>query len=157
MNANLVRTFDFIMRAEGCKVVNVQDDPGGLTAPYGLTLASMQTFKMDLNHDGKVDGKDVYLVTKEIAMEAFKKHYWDKLGGDALRGGFDLFLTDWGYNAGTGVPAKRMDISILEELKSNRDAFYANLVEKKPVLRKFIKGWLNRSKNAYDEALKCEV
>jgi GH24 family phage-related lysozyme (muramidase) len=156
MKANFNLTFEFIMRSEGCKMTNDKDDPGGLTAPYGLTLAAMITYKMDLNKDGKVDEKDVYLVDKDVALGAFKKHYWDRLDGDNLAGGFDLFLTDWAYNAGVGVAAKRKGITTLEELKSNRDAFYESLVEKKPVLKKYIKGWLNRSRNAYNEALKCE-
>jgi lysozyme family protein len=155
MKKNFERTLAFIMRAEGNKVVNDPDDPGGLTSSYGLTLATMQRLKLDLNKDGKVDGKDVNLVTADVVKSVFKKNYWDAIKADELNPGFDLILADLAYNAGPGRAREYSDYDDLRKLTDARIAFYENLCRASPVLNKFIKGWKNRAEKAYQEALKC--
>lgn len=156
MKENFERAFEFVMRAEGNKVTNDKDDPGGLTSKGGITLATMQSLKLDLNDDGVVDADDLYLVDWKVVRDVFREHYWDAIDADDLPRGIDLFLSDWAYNAGTGRVKKWLSNESLDEIKCARDAFYDNLVAKNSVLKKYIKGWKNRSRKAYEEALKCE-
>jgi len=157
MKENYQKTLNFIIEHEGEKVHKVKGDSGGLTAYGGLTLNTMKILKLDLNGDGIVNEKDVYLVNKEVIDKAFRKHFWDKINGDNLPSGIDLILTDVAWNSGIGKARQFQREGYTSDIKSlieRRKRFYeyqATLPEKK----KFLKGWLNRASDAYKAAKEC--
>lgn len=65
-----------IVRREG-GYVNDPDDPGGATK-YGVTIHTMRALGLDLNRDGRVDGRDVRLLTRAQAVDIFIAHYFDR-------------------------------------------------------------------------------
>lgn len=158
MEQNKLRAFDFIMRWEGPKITNDKDDKGGLTAMFGLTLGTMQKLEMDLNHDGKVDAKDVYLVKKEDVFAAFCKAFWDKMGCDQLPGGTDLCIVDSSWNHGTGKTKEFVKAGYggpYERLLFRRFLLYKHIIEKNPSQEKYRHGWENRLEDCLAEADKC--
>lgn len=66
---------DIVCREGG--FVDDPDDPGGATN-FGVTIGTMKALKLDINLDGRVDVKDVKLLTVEQAVEIFKKNYFLK-------------------------------------------------------------------------------
>lgn len=159
MRENLELTFEFIGDHEGKKVHKVKGDRGGLTSPYGMTLDTMKTLKLDLNHDGVVNDKDVYLVTKEVALAAFREHFWNKINGDSLPHGIDLILADVAWNSG---PSKAKQFikegyagRTAEELTDRRKKFYAYQANNVPGQAKFLNGWINRANDALKAAIQC--
>lgn len=161
MVENLERTMNFILSPaiEGDKITNDPLDRGGLTAAYGLTLTTMKALRIDLDGDGDVDAADVGLVSRDVAIEAFREHYWDLIDGDDLEGGFDLILADVAWNSGPGKARQfiKEGYDTIEDLTERRKIFYNNIVKRNPTQRRFLKGWLRRADLAYKEALKCEV
>lgn len=158
MKQNLERTFDFIGRWEGKKVHKVKGDRGGITSAYGMTLATLKTLRLDINKDGVVNERDVYLVTREIALNAFKRHFWNRIGGDTLPPGVDLILGDVAWNSN---PSKALQFiregyanRTVEELTERRRKFYRYQANNVPGQAKFLQGWLNRANNALKEARK---
>jgi lysozyme family protein len=65
-----------IIQREG-GFVNDPDDPGGATN-FGVTIHTMRTLGLDLDHDGTVTAADVRALTREQAIEIFEKHYFEK-------------------------------------------------------------------------------
>lgn len=57
--------------------VNDPDDPGGATN-FGVTIGTMQSLGMDLNHDGRIDAADVRALTRAQAEQIFVEHYFRK-------------------------------------------------------------------------------
>lgn len=159
MKENLEATFNFICKWEGHKVHKVNGDRGGLTSAYGLTLATMKALKMDLDYDGDVDEADVRMVMKEDALDAFKKHYWNKIDGDSRPAGIDLILGDIAWNSGV-MRAKQFmaegNASDIHTLTDRRIVFYHYLAEK-PGQGKFLNGWLNRAEDALKEAERLQT
>ena len=64
-----------IIRREG-GYVNDPDDPGGATN-FGVTIGTMQRLGLDVNHDGRVDTRDVKALSRVQAAEIFKKQYFE--------------------------------------------------------------------------------
>ena len=58
-------------------------DPGGITN-FGITIGFLKEFKEDINGDGVIDSYDVRRLTKERAIELYKKHIWDVIGIDRI-------------------------------------------------------------------------
>jgi len=158
MKENLERTFEFIGDHEGQRVHRVKDDRGGLTSPYGMTLDTMKTLGLDLNHDGVINEKDVYLVTKEVALNAFREHFWNKINGDALPHGIDLILADVAWNSGLSKARQFIKEGFakdIEALTARRKRFYKYQADKVPGQAKFYNGWINRANDAHDAAIGC--
>ena len=156
MRENLERTFDFICEWEGPKVHKITGDRGGLTSAYGMAIGTMRTLRMDLNGDGVVCEKDVYLVTKEIALAAFRKHFWNRINGDSLPPGIDLILGDVAWNSNYTKALQFIkegydrDITALTE---RRKRFYKWQNDHVKGQAKFYKGWINRANAAHKAAL----
>ena len=157
MEENIERTFDFIAKHEGCKVHKVSGDSGGLTSAYGLTLRTMKALNLDLDDDGDVDADDVNLVNAEVAMQAFKEHYWDAIDGDNLPSGLDLMYADVAWNSGVGRARQFINegYETTEALLARRLKYYRSIVAKRPSQRKFLNGWENRANDSYEEAQDC--
>lgn len=157
MKENYQKTLDFIIEHEGEKVHKVKGDSGGLTAYGGLTLNTMKVLKLDLNGDGIVNEKDVYLVNKEVIDKAFRKHFWDKINGDNLPSGIDLILTDVAWNSGIGKARQfqREGYAINIRMLTDRRKIFYEYQSNLPGKKKFLKGWLNRASDAYKAAKEC--
>ena len=65
-----------IVRREG-GYVNDPDDPGGATN-FGVTIHTMRALGLDLNRDGRVDTRDVRLLTRAQAVDIFVEQYFER-------------------------------------------------------------------------------
>lgn len=110
---------------------NDPTDPGGETK-YGMSKRAHPN--VDIKNLKKADALDMY-----------KRDYWDRCGCDNLDYPLCLAVMDAAVNVGTGRALGWLkttaDFKTLIELRTQ---FYLELVEKKPALKKYIKGWLNR-------------
>jgi lysozyme family protein len=157
MRKNYDRTLNFILEHEGAKITNDPDDHGGITAKYGLTLITMRTLNLDLNHDGVVDGKDVYLVDKKTIDSAFRTYFWNVIAGDNLLGGIDLIMADIAWNSGPGKARqfqREGHAKTIEGLTGRRIKFYTYR-STLPNQEKYLKGWKSRANDALKEAKNC--
>jgi lysozyme family protein len=158
MKDNYERTVKFIMDKEGAEITNTKNDRGGLTAAYGLTLSTMKTLHLDLDHDGDVDGEDVKLVNKDVIDKAFHRYFWDRIRGDKLPGGIDLILADVAWNSGAGKTMQFIQEGFgddIERLTARRIRFYEYQAANVPGQKEFLTGWKNRAHDALREAGKC--
>ncbi|WP_372801993.1 holin-associated N-acetylmuramidase [Paracoccus seriniphilus] len=89
--------------------VDDPDDPGGATK-YGVTIGTMQGLGLDLNRDGRVDGKDVRALTRAQAEQIFVEHYFRRPRLSELPEMLQPSLFDMYVNAG------RNAVKILQRL-----------------------------------------
>lgn len=161
--ADYEKLVPFVLQHEG-GVVDDPDDAGGFTNK-GVTLA---TFRSIFGSDKTKN--DLVHITDEEWGYIFKKYYWDKLKADYIDSqSVANIMVDWGYNAGVGTVAKKVQNIIgtkadgvigqksialingknpkdlFEQIKNARILFYQKLAENKPSNKKFLKGWLNRT------------
>ena len=150
--------FEFVFNEEG-GYVNDPDDPGGETS-HGISKKSFP----HLNIKG---------LTKETVKPLYRI-YWDAIKGDYLPPWLRLPVFDFGFNAGTKTAIKLLQrladvepdgmigkitlaaavtVSNSEYLQARKD-YYDGLVKKRPVMRKFLKGWKARSDRAYKASSK---
>ena len=101
MKVNYDKCLETILHHEG-GYVNHPKDPGGETN-LGVTKRVYEEFG---------GTKDMKELTVEDVAPIYKKGYWDKMKGDALPGGLDLCVFDFGVNAGPGRAAKYLQTQI---------------------------------------------
>ncbi|MCF2872798.1 holin-associated N-acetylmuramidase [Octadecabacter sp. G9-8] len=92
---------DEIVAREG-GYVNDADDPGGATN-HGVTIHTMRRLGLDLDGDGQVDEQDVRVLSRDLAVEIFVDHYFDRprikdLPADLHPSVFDMYVNS-GANA----------------------------------------------------------
>jgi len=132
----------FSLRWEGGeKYTNDPVDPGGETK-YGISKRAYPDV-------------DIKSLTLAEASLLYKRDYWDKLGCDFMEKKLAIAAFDCAVNCGVGRTktwlaelnekekvevVKRSDKWLLQR----RIQYYKILVEKKPALNKYIKGWCNR-------------
>lgn len=129
--------FDFafnltVMRFEGGgRYTNDPDDPGGET-------------KWGLSKKGNPD-LDIANLTKQDAWEIYRKRYWDPCGCDEMPYPWDVIVFDAAVNLGV---AKAMRMKVQSgtpcEFHMARIRYYCDLVAAKPIMQKYIRGWVNR-------------
>ncbi|MDC1231333.1 holin-associated N-acetylmuramidase [Octadecabacter sp.] len=78
------------------------DDPGGATN-HGVTIHTMRRLGLDLDGDGQVDKQDVRVLDRDLAVEIFVDHYFDRpritdLPVDLHASVFDMYVNS-GANA----------------------------------------------------------
>lgn len=148
---------DKVQAIEG-GLVNDPVDPGGLTN-RGVTLKFLQSVRPEATE------KDLRALTAEDARGLFRQEFVDKVGIDRLPDRVQAEAIGLAINAG---PARAIRVlqaaagakddgkvgpKTIEALKGLTDAqvkaavddYYISLVERKPELSKFLRGWLNRS------------
>ncbi len=97
---------------------------------------------------------DIKNLTKEMAVELYREHYWNKLHLDSYTNiQFRWKLFDIAVNQGVGTAMSF--IMLLQKPKDTQEAVfelaemqmkrYINLVIGKPVLLRFLRGWGNRA------------
>jgi lysozyme family protein len=161
---NFSESIPHVLKWEG-GFVDHPADPGGATN-RGIILSLFKQYASELGLEPNVDA--LKLLTEEQAKRIYKKHFWDKMRGDDFRNQrvaditFDAFV-NCGYNgtkitqrcAGTkpdGIigpnSLEAINISMPETLfnkiKLARIEYYENLATRKPQMKVFLKGWLNR-------------
>lgn len=159
----------FILKWEGgAKYTNKKSDKGGATK-YGITIATWRTVGYDKNGDGKIDEKDVKLITEDDFKKVLKRNFWDKWKADQIKNQkVAEILVDWLWNSGKwgiikpqqllGVKADGIigvktlaavnnypnQRKLFESLKNARKAYIDKVIKNDPSQIVNKKGWLNR-------------
>ena len=125
------KVIPFLWEHEGTNYENDKDDPGGETR-WGI----------DKRSHPNVDIKNL---TEEQAMEIYWNE-WLKYACDHLPQPIDWIFFDAVVNCGLSRALKFMNVSGRDPKKfqNERRGFYNRLAEQKPVLKKFLRGWLAR-------------
>ena len=125
------KVIPFLWEWEGTVFENDPDDPGGATK-YGI----------DQRSHPNVDIKNL---TAEEATDIYWQE-WVKDGCEHLPTPLDWLFFDAAVNCGLGRAQKFLTASARDPKKfqQERSDFYTRLVEQKPKLAKFKKGWLAR-------------
>ena len=103
-----------------------------------------------------------------MILKVLKPHYWDRWKADDIRNqSVANILVDWLYNSGSQgikIPQRLLSVAddgivgpetlgavnaadqkkFFDSVLSAREAYYRDLVIRKPSQRKFLKGWMNR-------------
>lgn len=146
------RAIVYVLQHEG-GLVNDPADPGGLTN-RGIT-------QRDYPH------LDIRNLTVDQTVEIYRKDYWrpiydDMTNEDAACKIFDMAVNmghkqahkllqravgveDDGVFGPVTLAAANACPDLVSELCNHQAAFYHSLVAKRPVMGKFLKGWLNRA------------
>lgn len=93
------RARDIVVR-EGGLTDNASDEGGITNHGVSLVYARGVGLRMDLNHDGVVDGEDIKLVTVQEAVDLFVEDFYDKPGFDKLDIHVATFCFDAAVNHG---------------------------------------------------------
>ena len=125
------KVIPFLWEWEGTVFENDPDDPGGATK-----------FGIDQRSHPNVDIKNL---TAEEATNLYWQE-WVKDGCEHLPTPLDWLFFDAAVNCGLGRAQKFLTASARDPKKfqQERSDFYTRLVEQKPRLAKFKKGWLAR-------------
>lgn len=93
-----------VLRNEG-GFSNDKADKGGATN-HGISTRFLKQIDKDIDGDGHVTSKDAKSITKETAIELYKKYFWDHYNLEKIRDinvatkAFDLFVNMRGKSAG---------------------------------------------------------
>lgn len=172
----------FVLQWEG-GFTKDEADPGGATK-FGVADAADGKVDglADVDGDGNGDVA-VAQLTLEEAKEIYRRKYWQRIRGDSLPKRMDIVVFDAAVNVGVVQASKFLQRAlgvdddgligprtvdaaihdqmcgltdhVVADMLDQRREFYANLVAKKPTLRKFLNGWLNRV-NALEKEVSCQ-
>ena len=167
--AEVEKFVPFVLKWEGgAKYTNNKHDRGGATK-YGITIATWRTVGYDKNGDGKIDEKDVQLITEEDFKKVLKRNFWDKWKADEIENqSVAEILVDWLWASGKwgiikpqqllgvkadGIVGKQTLAAVnaypnqrqlFEALKNARKAYIDKLIKADPSQIVNKKGWYNR-------------
>lgn len=149
--------------------VNDPLDKGGSTN-MGVTLGTWKLVGYDKNNDGKIDDKDIRLLSKEDFKLVIQR-YWDKWEASKIENqSIANILVDWYWGSGKWgiiIPQRIMGLTedgvvgpktiaklnqliasdshgLFTKIYIAREKFLDDIVIKNPSQKKFIKGWKNR-------------
>ena len=158
-----------ILRHEG-GFVNDIDDPGGATN-YGISIRLLATLGElgDVDKDGDIDIHDIMEMTPEHAAEIYWVYFYRPLRIEEFKDpSLAMQVFDFAVNAGSRTAVRILQECLkitadgllgpktLAEVNSfststplmlyryARNDYYRNLANRRPKLKKFLKGWLNR-------------
>lgn len=134
MTQRFLKFIPFVFKWEG-GYDNDPDDPGGETK-YGIDKRSHPEV-------------DIQSLTKEAATEIYWRDYWVRHGCEWLREPVGEVFFNACVNCGASrarailkaTPVPHTSAAFLD----GQEAFYRRLSMARPGLRKFLKGWLNRT------------
>ncbi|MDD5060661.1 MAG: glycosyl hydrolase 108 family protein [Candidatus Marinimicrobia bacterium] len=127
----------FVLDHEG-GYSNDPNDPGGETN-YGISKRSYPSL-------------DIKKLTREQAIEIYRTDYWQKSGASQMDERFRLVHFDTAVNCGVSKAKEIKDNvhAYLEEYLWLRAQHYIKLVKKKPSMKKYLNGWMNRLNDLYE-------
>jgi lysozyme family protein len=99
---NLAVSLDLMFGHEG-GYVNVKSDRGGPTK-YGITHKTLAAARGVTS----VTAAQVKAMTREEAVEIYRRSYWAQAGGDLLPSGLDYAAFDFGVNSGPQTAVKKL-------------------------------------------------
>lgn len=121
----------FVLKWEG-GYDNDPDDPGGETK-YGIDKRSHPNV-------------DIRNLTRAGAIEIYWSEYWLRHGCDSLSAPLGEVFFNCCVNCGATRARKILGSSgDAAAFLDNQEAWYRRLAEARPVLAKFLRGWLNRT------------
>jgi lysozyme family protein len=145
------RCIPIILRHEG-GYVNHPNDPGGETK-YGISKRAFPD-------------ENIKNLTVDRAKEIYKEYYWDSMGVEGIDNiQLALHVFDHGVNAGPKTSIRMLQRlagvnddgvigpvtleavnskELLDSFEKERVKYYIRLATKRPNLKVFLKGWLNR-------------
>lgn len=131
------RAFEFTYKWEK-GLVNDPADPGGLTKD-GISDRS------DGIIDGKFEGKPIGDLTLEDEKTIYKTRYWEPTVSKEFSSGFAICVFDTAVNCGVSRANRwTLETKDPEKYLQLRREYYQRLVQRRPAMQKFLKGWLNR-------------
>jgi lysozyme family protein len=151
-NTDLARALAFTLRWEG-GYVNDPADPGGATNK-GVIQRTYDTYRRRKG----LSLRPVSSIIDEEVQDIYKSMYWDAIDGDQKSWPLNAVLFDTAVNMGPGR-ARAFEVLAREHLDQDpqNDALelarmvvdlrvnrYYALVKAKPLMLKFLRGWLNR-------------
>lgn len=130
-NIRLRQFWPFLMEWEGRAFEDDRDDPGGATK-FGIDQRSHP-------------GVNIRQLTEEQAFEIYSKE-WDAAGCNDMPSPKAEVFFDTAVNMGLGMAREfnNPDATAYAMLQQ-RDGFYRSLAKRRPVMQKFLRGWLNRT------------
>lgn len=140
MRENFDRAFDLtVMKFEGgAAYTNDPDDPGGETK-YGISKRANPDI-------------DVRNLTKEGAKAIYRTRYWNPVGGDEMPYPWDMVVFDTAVNLGVSrAMGMKEEAGSPAEYLMVRVAYYARLCSMKPTMIKYLRGWINRVVQLWQE------
>lgn len=142
--SNFDAAFEFTKQWEGLYVKDPVD-PGGETN-RGITDKRDGKIDglVDVDGDGAGDVK-VALLTEDQAKEVYKREYWDVMGCSNRPVDWAVAVFDTAVNCGIARTTLWLeDSQDVKGFLDHRRKHYETLAEKRPPLKKFLKGWMNR-------------
>lgn len=150
--------------------VNDPDDRGGATV-IGVTFGTFTTYckKNMIKADPTVE--DLKNIDFETWLTILSKEYWDRWKADLIfNQSVANILVDWVWGSGVNgikIPQKLLGVTadgivgpktiealnkfnpevIFDEIVVARIEFYYSIVERTPSQKKFLNGWINRTKD----------
>ena len=166
MSNDFDKAMKFVLRWEG-GYVNHVSDPGGETN-FGIAKRSHPDV-------------DIKNLTEEDAKEIYKTDYWNKIKGDQLPGPVATAVMDYAVNSGVSRASKTLQKVVgagadgqigpgtlgkvneaveargakvvARDIVMKRSDFLSDLVNRKPEMRVFMKGWMRRTHSLMDEVV----
>lgn len=138
-STRFLKMIPFLWEWEGTKFENDLDDPGGATK-----------FGIDQRSHPK---EDIRNLTEARAKQIYWDEYWLKYDCENYAYPLGEVVFNCCVNAGWGR-AKEILAKVYDDVSSETrarqfldemDGFYRRLADQKPRMRKFLKGWLNRT------------
>lgn len=124
------KALEFTLRWEGGYVFD-HDDPGGETK-YGISKRAYPNV-------------NIKELTREQAGDIYKRDYWNTFNCDNLSVADACAVFDTCVNCGVARTAIFLDSADhYSQLLDARESYYKDLVKRKPLMTKYLKGWLNR-------------
>jgi lysozyme family protein len=125
-------------------------DPGGATN-WGITIGvAREYWKKDATK------ADIKAMPQSVAVEIYRKRYWNEIGGDSLPAGLDYAVYDFGVNSGPSRAKAYLALtngSVEDRIKQLCDARLVFL-KKLKTWPTFGKGWGRRVSEVRALALK---
>ena len=132
MTTRFLEFIPFIFKWEG-GYCNDPDDPGGETN-FGIDKRSHP-------------GVDIKNLTRDGAREIYWREYWRRFDCERFPRPLGEVFFNACVNCGAGRARKLMAEAgdSAEVFLTAQEAFYRRLAAARPALKKFLKGWLNRT------------
>lgn len=156
----------FILSFEG-GYVNDPKDRGGATN-MGVTIATWKAQGYDKNGDGKIDVKDLRLISVADAINIMRKNYWNRWKADQINDqNLANTLVDWVWGSGKNgivIPQQMLGVTadgivgpntikalndvyapaFFEKLRKRRLQYIDNIIKKDRTQKRFQAGWYRR-------------